>query len=98
VHGLDCSGLVQIALQAVGWEALRDSDMQEQTLGTALSPGEKLRRGDLVFWDGHVGIMADSETILHANGFHMMVAIEPLKVAVERIQKTGKPVTSIKRL
>jgi len=98
IHGLDCSGLVQVALQSVGWPCPRDSDMQEEALGNTLAPGEKLRRGDLVFWDGHVGIMVDSESLLHANGFHMLVAIEPLKVAVERIAATGKPVTKVRRL
>jgi len=98
VHGLDCSGLVQVSLHAVGHPCLRDSDMQEATLGEVLKPGEKLQRGDLVFWDGHVGIMADSETLLHANGYHMMVVVEPLQVAAERSAKTGKNITSIRRI
>lgn len=97
-HGLDCSGLVQVALHAVGHPCLRDSDMQEATLGELLKPGEKLRRGDLVFWDGHVGIMADAENLLHANGFHMMVALEPLTLAAERSAKTGKSITSVRRI
>lgn len=98
VHGLDCSGLVQVSLQAVGVAALRDSDMQEASLGVALPQTEKRRRGDLVFWDGHVGIMADSEMLLHANGFDMMVVMEPLAAAVARSEAKGKPVTSVKRI
>jgi cell wall-associated NlpC family hydrolase len=98
VHGLDCSGLVQLSLHAVGHPCLRDSDMQEATLGATLPPGEKLRRGDLVFWDGHVGIMADGENLLHANGFHMMVVVEPLSLAAERSAKTGKTITSVRRI
>jgi len=98
VRGLDCSGLVQVSLHAVGHDAPRDSDMQEQTLGAALKKGEALRRGDLVFWDGHVGIMTDSTMLLHANGSDMLVVIEPLAEAVARIEAKGKPVTSIKRL
>ena len=100
VHGLDCSGLVQIALQASGRMALRDSDMQERTLGEALSiddPGA-LRRGDLVFWNGHVGIMRDAETLLHANGTHMMVVSERLAEATERIAARYGRITAIKRL
>ena len=98
--GLDCSGLGQLALEATGTAALRDSDMQEKTLGTALMPNDLdgLQRGDLVFWDGHVGIMTDSRTLLHANGHHMMVASEPLKDAIERIASGYGQVTSIKRL
>jgi cell wall-associated NlpC family hydrolase len=90
-HGLDCSGLVQLSLQACGIEAPRDSDMQEEALG---KPVTDARRNDLVFWKGHVGIMWDETTLLHANGHHMMVVKEPFAEAVERI---GKP-TSIKRL
>jgi cell wall-associated NlpC family hydrolase len=98
--GLDCSGLVQTALHAVGKLAPRDSDMQESDLGQPIAAGDfsKLRRGDLVFWKGHVGIMEDATTLLHANGFHMMVAREPLQQAVERIARNGSSVTSIGRL
>jgi cell wall-associated NlpC family hydrolase len=98
--GLDCSGLVQLALEACGVAALRDSDMQEETLGQRLMVNDldSLKRGDLVFWKGHVGIMADGETLLHANGHHMMVAAEPLKDAVARIAaKDGQQVTAVRR-
>ncbi len=98
--GLDCSGLVQVSLEACGIASPRDADMQEEQLGQSLMINDLdgLRRGDLVFWDGHVGIMADSETLLHANGFHMMTVKEPLQEAIARIAPTGGPVTSIKRL
>lgn len=99
--GIDCSGLVQLALEACGVAALRDSDMQEETLGERLMVNDldTLKRGDLVFWKGHVGIMTDAETLLHANGHHMMVAAEPLKEAVARIAaKDGQQVTAVRRL
>jgi cell wall-associated NlpC family hydrolase len=99
--GIDCSGLVQIALQACGIAAPRDTDMQEATLGVPLEAGAaegRLRRGDLVFWKGHVGIMLDAERLLHANAFHMAVALEPLRVTVERLSAQGAAVTSIRRL
>ncbi|WP_421693966.1 C40 family peptidase [Aestuariivirga sp.] len=99
VQGLDCSGLVQLALQATGAPALRDSDMQERTLGTQLMVNDLdgLRRGDLVFWNGHVGIMTEDRTLLHANGHHMMVVAEPLKDAVDRIAARYGQITSIRR-
>lgn len=99
VHGLDCSGLVQLSLEACGIAAPRDSDMQEAQLGTALEIDglEGLRRGDLVFWNGHVGIMTDAHTLLHANGHHMMVVAEPLRDAVERIAASYGRITSIRR-
>ena len=95
--GIDCSGLVQVALQATGRACPRDSDMQEMALGKLSSLGE-LRRGDLVFWKGHVAIARDSETLLHANAHHMAVAIEPALEAIARIKAAGSEVTSVKRI
>lgn len=98
--GIDCSGLVQVALTAAGVACPRDSDMQEQALGTALRPGGfvGLRRGDLVFWKGHVAILRDAATVVHANAFHMAVAIEPLADLVSRVGATGSAITGIKRI
>ena len=96
-QGIDCSGLVQLSMQACGLSCPRDSDMQEQGLGQKIS-GNSLKRGDLIFWKGHVGIMTDAETLLHANGHHMQVVKEPLATAVERISATGSDMTSMKRL
>ena len=95
--GLDCSGLVQVALQAAGIACPRDSDMQELALGVP-STLTSLRRGDLVFWKGHVAIARDAETLLHANAHHMRVALEPANAAITRIQAAGSAVTSVKRL
>ncbi len=85
--GLDCSGLVQQALYACGFAAPRDSD-QQAVLGRAVDPGA-LVRGDLVFWRGHVGMMLDARTLIHANAFHMAVTAEPLEEAVARIAGSG---------
>lgn len=95
--GIDCSGLVQVALQAAGVPCPRDSDMQELAVGKLSTLGE-LRRGDLVFWKGHVAIARDPETLIHANAHHMMVAIEPVVDAVARIEAAGNPVTTVKRI
>jgi len=98
--GLDCSALVQNALLAAGVSCPRDSDMQEASLGEPVVEADKLdhlRRGDLVFWDGHVGIMLDAEQLLHANAYHMATTIEPLSAAIGRIQKTSGSVSSIRR-
>jgi cell wall-associated NlpC family hydrolase len=97
-EGIDCSGLTQAALTAAGVAAPRDSDMLAE-LGAALSPDAALRRGDLIFWKGHVGMMRDAETLLHANGWHMKVVSEPLREAQTRISATGGgQITSIRRL
>ena len=97
--GIDCSGLVQIALTAAGIACPRDSDMQERALGAAIGPDPAgLQRGDLVFWKGHVAIARDASTLLHANAHHMAVAIEPIAAAVRRIAAGGSAVTTVKRL
>jgi cell wall-associated NlpC family hydrolase len=96
-YGLDCSGLVQIALNACGVSCPRDSDMQERALGTPVDPAHP-RRGDLVFWNGHVAIVRDETSLVHANAFHMQVAIEPIAEAFARIAAAGSPVTSARRL
>jgi cell wall-associated NlpC family hydrolase len=95
--GIDCSGLVQLALQAAGHACPRDSDMQELALGKPVAISE-MRRGDLVFWKGHVAIARDPETLVHANAYAMAVAIEPADEAIHRIKAAGSEVTSVKRI
>jgi len=94
--GLDCSGLVQLALQSTGRECPRDSDMQ-QALGSPVTSETALQRGDLIFWKGHVGLYAGEGRLLHANAFHMAVAEEPLAQAIERIRAAGSEMTGIRR-
>ena len=92
---------MQVALEAAGIAAPRDSDMQRNELGTGIEvPAdlEGLQRGDLMFWPGHVGIMADGLMLLHANAHHMAVAIETLPEAVARIVKTTGPILAVKRI
>ena len=97
--GLDCSGLVQLSLEAAGHAAPRDADMQAAELGHAIDwRKDKLRRGDLVFWDGHVGIMTSETDFLHANAFHMAVEAEPFARARKRIKDVGYEVTCVRRL
>lgn len=99
-EGIDCSGLVQTALSAAGVAAPRDSDMLE-ALGEplAIEGSAPPVRGDLVFWKGHVGIMRDAQTLLHANGWRMKVVSEPLEQGRARILTSGGgDVTSLRRL
>jgi len=101
--GLDCSGLVQTALEAAGVICPRDSGDQEAwAKANWRAAGMKddlsgLQRGDLVFWPGHVGIMTDPHTLLHANAHHMMTAAEPLERAVRRIAHKHAPVSGVYR-
>ena len=99
--GIDCSGLVQIALTTCGVACPRDSDMQEQALGNPLTAdfdGAVPRRGDLMFWSGHVAIVRDRSSLLHANAFHMSVAIEPIAEAVSRMRDSGSEISSVRRI
>jgi cell wall-associated NlpC family hydrolase len=98
--GIDCSGLVQISMNAAGLDCPRDSDLQQAALGRLLDADEAagLRRGDLMFWKGHVAIVRDAQTIVHANGFHMATAIEDTRDAIARIKAAGSDVVAIKRI
>ena len=94
--GVDSSGLIQQALYACGLACPRDSDLQ-QGLGLSFDPGprrEFLRRNDLVFWKGHVGIMLDEARLLHATSHRMAVTLEPL---TEVVRRKGPP-TAFRRL
>jgi cell wall-associated NlpC family hydrolase len=97
--GIDCSGLVQVSLNACRRPCLRDSDMQQRSIGEPVELHEidALRRGDLVFWRGHVAIARDAETLVHANAHHMATAVEPTREAVARISAAGSPVSAIRR-
>jgi cell wall-associated NlpC family hydrolase len=98
--GIDCSGLVQVSLDAAGTGCPRDSDMQQDGIGRELNAAEakKLQRGDLIFWKGHVAIVRDADTIVHANAHHMATVIENTREALARIKAAGSEVTAIKRL
>ncbi|UGX94654.1 C40 family peptidase [Bradyrhizobium barranii subsp. barranii] len=98
--GIDCSGLVQVSLTAAGIGCPRDSDMQQAGLGRALEPHERssLLRGDLIFWKGHVAIVRDGSTMVHANAHHMATAIEATEPAIARIKAAGSEIVTIKRL
>jgi cell wall-associated NlpC family hydrolase len=99
--GLDCSGLVQIVLAACGVACPRDTDMQEKALGKSVAFGADhsgLDRGDLVFWKGHVAIVRDRATLIHANAFHMAVAVEPIADAIARVRDAGSDITSVRRI
>lgn len=93
--GLDCSALLQLALQATGVSAPRNSGDQlawAEATGSENTNGlPGARRGDLVFWPGHVGICQSATSLLHANAHHHAVALEPLEDALARIDKaTGQ--------
>lgn len=97
-RGIDCSGLVQESLHACGIACPGDSDLQ-QALGVPAAEDTPPRRGDLIFWKGHVGLMVDAETMIHANVHRMAVSYEPLGRAMARIEAQGDgPVTARRRL
>ncbi|WP_127076916.1 C40 family peptidase [Rhodomicrobium lacus] len=97
--GIDCSGLVQVSLQAAGVPSLRDTDMQMANAGEALDPAnlDAIQRGDLIFWKGHVAIAQSPDWMIHASGHHMEVVVEQIRRAVERYAEAGSPVLAIIR-
>lgn len=98
--GIDCSGLVQVSLTSAGTGCPRDSDMQQAGLGRALEAQERNRllRGDLIFWKGHVAIVRDRATMVHANAHHLATVIEPIEPAIARIKQADSEIVAIKRL
>jgi cell wall-associated NlpC family hydrolase len=98
--GIDCSGLLQVSLAAAGTGCPRDSDMQCEALGRALSADEAKhpQRGDLIFWKGHVAIVRDGTSIVHANAHHMATVVENTGEAIARIKAAGSEIVAIKRL
>lgn len=96
--GIDCSGLAQVSLLACGIAAPGDSD-QQQALGRALPAAEPLQRGDLLFWKGHIALVANDDLMIHANGHTMNVAYEGISAGIQRIiDQNGGPVTHRRRL
>jgi len=99
VFGIDCSGLVQAALNACDISCAGDSDLQEGSIGAVVSIDAPYQRGDVLFWKGHVGMMVDDQTLIHANAHHMAVTYESIDKAILRIQaQDGGPVTTRRRL
>jgi cell wall-associated NlpC family hydrolase len=96
--GIDCSGLVQAACAACGIPCGRDSDMQEADLGELLPDGSIPQRNDVLFWKGHVALVWDDETLIHANSYDMATVYEPIEEAIARIAKTDGPITAHRRL
>ncbi|WP_298916131.1 NlpC/P60 family protein [uncultured Algimonas sp.] len=94
-RGVDCSGLVQMSLSVCGVDAPRDADLQEVALGEPVDAPD--RPGDLLFWPGHVGVMATKTRLLHANATHMAVVEEPLGPALRRMEKAGVRLRAVKR-
>ena len=97
--GIDCSGLIQMSLMLAGRPAPRDTDMQRDAVGALVAGGiaSPLRRGDLVYWPGHAGILVDAGHLLHASGHHMTVVIEPLAEALDRIATVAGPPVAVRR-
>ncbi|RVT94721.1 NlpC/P60 family protein [Sphingomonas crocodyli] len=97
--GIDCSGLVQIALAASGVTAPRDTDQQRTQTGDELPEEARLRRGDLIYFPGHVGMMVDEERLIHANAHWMAVTVEPLADVTARLKPDhDRPILSRRRL
>ncbi|MEM7568483.1 MAG: C40 family peptidase [Pseudomonadota bacterium] len=98
-HGIDCSGLIQMALWARGEDCPRDSGPQWQTLGRTLDAGEAPDEGDLVFFPGHVGFYVGGGQLLHANATHMRTTIDPLEEVISWVaRESDTPLLGFKRL
>ncbi|XDA98552.1 NlpC/P60 family protein [Sulfitobacter sp. LCG007] len=97
--GIDCSGLVQAAMLACGIDCPADSDLQCAGFGKDVPSGSGYQRNDLLFWKGHVALVTDPRTLIHANGGYMAVVFEKIDEAISRIELQGDGMpTAHKRL
>lgn len=105
--GIDCSGLVQLAILSKYNNASRNCSQQELELGETIYTRENsitfnsldnLKRGDLIFWNRHVGIMINKKQLIHANAYHMCVKKEKLISTIQRLKKCGNEITKINRI
>ena len=83
-QGIDCSALLQISLKSSGFFFPRDTNLQ-MLYSTSKINDDSIKRGTLIFCDGHVGVMINENLLLHANGHHMKVSIEDLNIVKKRI-------------
>jgi cell wall-associated NlpC family hydrolase len=98
-RGIDCSGLVQVALGQAGFPVPRDTDLQCEGIGMPIGSDVTLARGDLIFFPGHVGVMTDAKTLLHANAHWMAVVTEPLADVVARLADSHpQPIIARRRI
>lgn len=97
--GLDCSALVQGALLLAGRPCPRDTYQQadDPRLGELVEADRTLHRGDLLFSPGHVAFATGSETLLHANAWHLAVAHETLASFRSRLARRGEAITRVRR-
>ena len=101
--GLDCSALVQMALAMAGMAAPRDSDLQQNKLGTLVPMDDdqdfsRIEEGDLVYFPGHVGLFVDDWRFLHANAFDMQVSLHGFSDVLDRAIEDNAGVTAIRRI
>lgn len=89
IWGIDCSGLVQAAHEAAGVSCPADSDQQMAALRSKINPASQPVPGELFFWKGHVALVEDETTFIHANAFHMAVVRENIDAAIARIAAQG---------
>lgn len=96
--GIDCSGLAQLAYAACGIDIPSDSDLQ-RAVGKAVADKAALKRGDLIFWKGHVAIAMNADYLIHATGHFMSVVAEATSPTIKRIKDQGNgPVIARRRI
>jgi hypothetical protein len=88
--GIDCSALLQLSYQTYGRKIPRNTFDQANMYNQTITDLNKLKRGFVVFWEGHVGIMVDRSNCIHANAFHMKTIIEPLNDIIIRMKNESQ--------
>ena len=87
-NGIDCSALVQIFYQFNNKYFPRDTKDQIKYSKINLKR-KNFKKGDLIFWKGHVAICLNSTKLIHAYGPKKKVIIMPIKRTIYQIEKTA---------
>ena len=88
-EGIDCSALLQLFFYFNNKFYPRDTNEQIK-YSKKIIKKKKFKKGDIIFWKGHVAICINSKKLIHAYGPEKKVVIMPIKETIKKISKTAK--------
>ena len=87
-RGIDCSALLQIYYYYNN--SFYPRDTKDQIKYSKKNTKQKIfKRGDVIFWKGHVAICINSKELIHAYGPEKKVLAMPITKVIDRIKKTA---------
>ena len=87
--GIDCSAILQLLYYYNNKFYPRDT--KDQIKYSIKNAKRRIfKKGDIIFWKGHVAICVNSKKLIHAYGPEKKVLIMPITEAIDRIEITAK--------